>query len=419
MKHFEIRNGMRVEVSTLRGVLMRNYLYWGAISFVLGAAVACSPVRFSRDESLQCQGTGSANCVVTPDGLETFGPFKFKVGGGKVDILFVDDNSASMSFEQSKLAERFSNFIQNLDARQVDYRIAITTTDIQTANNPPRAVNKEGALQNGRLVTFDDGSKFLTPSQANRVNLFNRAITRKETQDCESFIRNYIAQYGPASRNTTDYNNKYFQNCPSTDERGVYAPNLTILNNYDSFIRSDANLAVILISDEDARSELYAQQHPDFPLETLDTPASFASNMASKFPGKIWNFHSIIVKDASCRQQQSQQILDSAGQSVVQGSYGNLYAKFNLELKDEAGRPRGIMGDICASDYTSQLGQITTNISDRVEEIALKCKDPVSLSITPTSIQWSRNGNIVKLAQPLAVGTELTVTYKCNPKGVL
>lgn len=50
--------------------------------------------------------------------------------GGKADILFVVDNSGSMSDKQTKLGNSFGTFINWLIGGEVDYRIAITTTDM-------------------------------------------------------------------------------------------------------------------------------------------------------------------------------------------------------------------------------------------------------------------------------------------------
>ena len=50
--------------------------------------------------------------------------------GGLADILFVVDNSGSMSEEQTKLGQSFNTFISWLVGGEVDYRIAITTTDM-------------------------------------------------------------------------------------------------------------------------------------------------------------------------------------------------------------------------------------------------------------------------------------------------
>ena len=60
--------------------------------------------------------------------------------GGIADILFVVDNSGSMSDDQSKLASSFSSFINWVVSAQVDYRIAVTTTDVD-------AGGEQGAFQ--------------------------------------------------------------------------------------------------------------------------------------------------------------------------------------------------------------------------------------------------------------------------------
>jgi len=47
-----------------------------------------------------------------------------------VDLLFVVDNSGSMADEQAILASSFDQFIDKFTQRNVDYRIGITTTDL-------------------------------------------------------------------------------------------------------------------------------------------------------------------------------------------------------------------------------------------------------------------------------------------------
>jgi hypothetical protein len=48
-----------------------------------------------------------------------------------VDILFVIDNSGSMADEQARLARNFSGFVNALDEMELEYRVAITTTDVK------------------------------------------------------------------------------------------------------------------------------------------------------------------------------------------------------------------------------------------------------------------------------------------------
>jgi hypothetical protein len=52
------------------------------------------------------------------------------VDTANLDLLFVIDDSATMAEEQAALADNATGFIEILDAAQVNYRIAFTTTDI-------------------------------------------------------------------------------------------------------------------------------------------------------------------------------------------------------------------------------------------------------------------------------------------------
>src|SRR5437868_1275877 len=113
-----------------------------AVPMLVSIYVGCSPVNFAKDEELnKCQNSGK-NCL-TLNGKDYFDE-TISVAGGLVDILIVNDNSASMSFEQTQLAARLSGFIQNLDSQHADYRIAIATTDISNTNNPARSINQNG-----------------------------------------------------------------------------------------------------------------------------------------------------------------------------------------------------------------------------------------------------------------------------------
>src|SRR5437868_9053611 len=103
------------------------------IPALIAIYVGCSPVNFAKDNQInQCQNFGQ-NCIAK-NGKDYF-DYSVTATGGLVDILIIDDNSASMSFEQKRLADRLSNFIQNLENQQADFRIAITTTDISSSSN--------------------------------------------------------------------------------------------------------------------------------------------------------------------------------------------------------------------------------------------------------------------------------------------
>ena len=80
--------------------------------------------------------------------------FTQQEGNNKVDILWVVDNSGSMGNEQAALAQNFDFFIQDFINKDVDFRMAITTTD----NRPVQA--SLNALTSQKLQ--DDQSQFIT-----------------------------------------------------------------------------------------------------------------------------------------------------------------------------------------------------------------------------------------------------------------
>ncbi len=414
-----------------------------------GYFVSCSPAKFDKDASIDqepCVSTGTCT-VVTPTSIS----YKYDVlsSGGKVDILFVNDNSGSMSFEQKLVAERFSSFLSALDSQAVDYRIAITTTDISNTNqtsvryNPPRAINKNGALQDGRLIQFEDGSYFLTQSNSRREELFQKEIKRSETEICESFLR----ANPNANTSSSSYIEGLRENCPSGDERGVFAANNTILNNPNSFIRPEANLAIIFLSDEDVASANYYISS-SYKLDQRDLPQTLISNIQSRYPGKSFSAHSIIVKpgvlksgvsvdkaleqvatfvnglnpamspenifvptnsDWDCFDAQGRQV--NAGMSnAVSGSFAHIYGLLTRKTG-------GVEASICSNNYGAELNNIGASISEKLDQIDLKCANPQGLSISfspARSITWNLVSSTVKFTSTIPPGTRVNLEYSCE-----
>ena len=109
--------------------------YQFTLGMLFGAVIACAPTKFNPASDVKAENvcdSSVSSCIVEQGFLNL--TQNFEVGAGKVDILFVSDNSASMSPIQVKLKDRFSGFIQNLDSKKINYRVAVTTTDVITAN---------------------------------------------------------------------------------------------------------------------------------------------------------------------------------------------------------------------------------------------------------------------------------------------
>jgi hypothetical protein len=388
-------------------------VFFGA--YLMGA---CSGVRFSQ--TFECEKNGT--CIVQ-NGKPVYPGQDVVVGGGKVDILIVTDNSASMSFEQNRMAERFSLFLNNLDSKSIDYRIAFTTTDISTNTNQPRAINQNGALQDGHLIPLSSGLKFLSPADgtlSQRIAIFNSGVKRPETLACEKFINDWISS--GHSINDSSYSSQYDPNCPSGDERGIYAANLVINNNPEQFLRDDADLQIIFLSDEDERSQLYLSQ-ADYALADLDQGAALPKNIRAKFPNKNFGIHPIITADAYCLPIQQQQM-----NGVVGSSYGLQYNDARKSASTIINGERSakglggiemVLGDICNSDYSGQLQKIFDNVqAPIVDNFALKCGNPEGLTITvstnDSTITHQIVGNLIQFNKKLPVGTHVSISsYSC------
>lgn len=388
--------------------MMRGFL----VAFAVGFYIGCSPVKFTKDPEYQkCQSSGEV--CVSADGRDYFDS-TLTIRGGVVDILIVNDNSASMSEEQKQMANKFGTFLAKLDSERVDYRIGMTTTDVSDSNNEPRAINQNGDLQDGKLIKFDDGSYFITPNSANKESLFASAVKRTETLSCETWLVTSEAQ----SLKTTDktkFNKLYYEKCPSGDERGIYASNLVIKNNPHTFLRGEANLAIILISDEDNRSVGYvSSKTPDsnlwaaFALQSLDLPANFVENFNSLYgTSKNLAFNSIVVKsgDTACRDSQAAQLPGATG------TYGASY----VQLSNLTG---GVVGSVCASDYTSQLGDIATNIIEKINSVSIACENPNDLIVQLTNVNsgltYDLSGRLITFSQDLPPGSQVRLKYSCE-----
>lgn len=130
---------------------------------------------------------------------------------GKVDILWVVDNSGSMGDEQDELAYNFDQFINNFLKEDVSFKMGITTTD-------PR-------------------SQYSGLSRCSFNKLTTEAAKTNENQ--------FIADFKQCIRVGT---NGYYREAGLTTSRDFmirYAAN---------FVREDAYLIVVLISDEKEQS---------------------------------------------------------------------------------------------------------------------------------------------------------------------
>ena len=139
----------------------------------------------------------------------------YQEGNNATDILFVVDNSCSMSQEQASLAVNFASFIQIVEAIDIDYHIGVTTTD----------TGDDGHLQ-GTVKVITDSVADPAGSFAFNVNLGTNGSATERGLHC-----GYLALGAGGANNNLQ---------PGGANYG--------------FVREDAGLRVIFVSDEPEQS---------------------------------------------------------------------------------------------------------------------------------------------------------------------
>jgi hypothetical protein len=195
------------------------------------------------------------------------------VGSSKVDIIWVVDNSGSMLPYQAALALNFESFIDSFLQTGNDFKMGITTTDADP--NDYQAVDgypkDPGAC--GKFVVNP-----LTP-------IFPKVLTSVME---ENMLKTFFAA------------NINVGTSGAYNETGLEAARLALENN-PGFLREDAYLAIIIVSDENDVSpqttqfyaDLYKSYKPNNPdsvmvysiIDTTDYPDDAYDPVSETFPG--------------------------------------------------------------------------------------------------------------------------------------
>ncbi len=336
---------------------------------------SCGPAKWTEQGGGTNTGSGNndpINPAPRPSATPVHGPkaverFEQDQNANKVDILIVNDNSSSMDEEQTKMAQRFGSFVSAISS--IDYRIAMTTTDLQSAK----------WNQRGRIMEWTGTkSKVLTPSTANAEGAFRTTIVRKETIGCRQRAGG--------------------KDCPSGNEEPLRATLLAIdqraTANKDLF-RNGVDFVVVVLSDEDEMS--------NGPV-TATKPVEVIEGFEAAFgKSKRLAVHGIIIQpgDTACKAEQEKQ--------VKEGAY---YGTHATDLAAETG---GTTSSICAPDYAKNLSAISDQVRKLVSSFDLQ-KEPVQGSVevvlTPAdTIPFTVEGKRVIFARPPAAGTRVEISY--------
>jgi hypothetical protein len=282
--------------------------------------------------SLAACGSGGASYSLLP--VDTAFRQTTQTVKGKLDILFIVDNSNSMRTSQDELAREFPVWFQNFDSNNYDYRVAVGATDAWRTlfghgDSYSRFRDGESGVSSSGVFIIDP----LTPDRENILGVSG-----------------------------------------SGDERSFQSMQAIFDNpNNPPFRRAGSKLNIIIVSDEDdtswdgstAKSWNATDLHPvSRYTDYLDT---LTGSTATK---KNYVVHSLTVKDTSC--------------SNLQG--GRPHGTRIMNLAAASG---GISLRIC-----DPFSQSMTELSQNIE---VETQDTFALDRTPIvdTIRVSLNGSLV------------------------
>jgi hypothetical protein len=263
----------------------------------------------------------------------------------KVDILFVVDNSGSMMEEQTSLGQNFAAFMAAAQQSSVDWQIAVTTTGIQ-ASPGGWAVCPGGAEggEAGRFFPVNGTSpRILTPATPNVAQVFANNVA---VGVCHWDEQGLEAAYRALSKPLVD---------------SASAPGTPFNNDGNAgFLREDAKLAIIIISDEE-----------DFSPQPVAYYETFFKALKKNDPNML--SISAIVSPAN---------LATCPTGV---SSGNRYIQL-------AQSTNGVVESICTQNWAASLADISKNIYGPARRFPLK-QQPGD----PSQIEVVVNGQLVQL----------------------
>ncbi len=326
------------------------------LSLSLVYLVACSEVEFSPLPKAEEQQVG---LPVTPPTKAGSINERFKQNDheAKLDVLMIVDNSTSMAEEQKKLGSRLKNFITQL--KDVDWSIAVTTTDVS---------RKSPYRMDGKIIKFSGSKrKIINKRVKNFKKLFLNTIQRDETNNCE------------------------FGECPSSSEQPLRAA-IMAMNKADDensgFFRDGADLAIVILSDEDETESRYEA-----------TPLEVKREFKNKWPSKKLTAYGVIVEpnDDSCLNNQD-----------VDGLEGE-------QINNLVQLTGGTTSSICDDDYGEGLKKIGKNARRLLDFVKLKkLPNPSSLMVFVNGKElndWLLVGKRLNFKSPPPKGSTIEVSY--------
>lgn len=313
-----------------------------------------------------CRGDGLVNTLPPDVRVDTY----TQQAASKIDVLWVVDNSGSMAPRQENLARNFGSFINEFTKNSIDYRIAITTTDVfreagRFVGTPkilqPSTPNVATAFANNIKVGIN-GSPFEVGLDAAKLSL----DLQKQANDAAIMMCKSA--------------------CPMMNRAQCQAACDT--NTTFQFLRRDAYLYLIFVTDEEDRSSQdvryfyrYFETVKDVGNDGMVTTAAIMGDVPSNSCG---------------------------------ATPGTRYK----QLSDLTG---GEVGSICDANFAEALGKLARNAVGLKRKFALQAKPNIqTLQVRlkyPCNVPADQTASCANIDRTKCMGAPVdSVNLVCTPR---
>jgi hypothetical protein len=327
-------------------------------------------LRFDLGEGSLYTASLMGRAADTADKTDAF----VQESGAKVDVLFVIDNSGSMMEEQQSLGANFASFMSAALESGVDYHIGVTTTGLDASSGGwSQCPGGADGGENGRLFPVDGSSpRIITPLTPNAAGVF---ATNTRVGVChwneQGLDGAYKALSDPLLHSLDD---------PRTPQSG---------DGNGSFLRPEARLALIFVSDEE-----------DFSTQPVSFYETYFKSLKDQDASKLSVSAIVGPKDLSSCSTAS--------------SSGNRY----IQLAEATG---GVVESICTPNWASSLEKLsdTTFGPKRNFPLSDTPADASQISVRVNGVGvtsgWTydagTNSVLFNVGQAPAAGAYVEVTY--------
>jgi hypothetical protein len=321
--------------------------------------------------------------VDVPSVSGDFDEYSVQVQNRKVDLLFVIDNSGSMSDEIATVSNSFSTFISSFVQSGLDYNIAVTSTDLLRASTCTPDVNcylsPTGYFdhpQNSSVVNFNIGfpnvgpGSFLgyqnldsTPQINSRPVLSSSQMSAQDIADSFKLNVSLGTDGSPGEAGLA---------------ASMQATSAAMLSGFNQgFLRPEARLNVIILSDED---ESFGESSATCPFQVRNGGGGLTRDcnyqdylsedtLGQAAPQRIAEFHAHMdqLKGATRPDLFRLDVIsgdpDFAGSNCSAQSRGKTLKEAVLSY----GSDRGRFIDLCKGDFAPDLDDLGTDLSGQIE----------------------------------------------------